>query len=268
MVCNFRLYGFIVILLAAVWLMVVCIMPIATYGAWLDDLCTPDTDGGYDIPSLSEEAEAAGMPPRILRRLLAKGYGDNAPANELGRLLCLIVQAEEEGFLPDLLFLKLEEGLAKNASLSSIKLATERKIEDMVFAQRLISGGGKPKPEDENVMRIARAMSAGLTRQELQSLFTGHKDVPVDMRVTAAEIMAYGGAIGYDARLLDRIVISGLTSRSLRDEWSFFVKVIAKARKRKIPDRLVAEKAIETLSHNRTLNDLILGLGMKPADVY
>lgn len=267
MVCSGKAYNFWYAL-TGLWLIALCGVPVQTHGAMLDDLCSPDTNGAYEISLLAEEAEATGMPPRLLRRLLAKGYRNQTSAKELGQLLCLIVKAEDEGFLPDLLFLKLEEGLAKRASLPNIKLAVERKIDDMAFAQRLLTAKGKPKIENDNVIRIARAMSAGLTRQNLKSLFARKDDASVDMRVTAAEIMAFGGAIGYDARLLEQIVKTGLTSRSLHDEWSFFVKVIVKARKKKISDQRLADATIETLAQNGTLNDLISALGMKPADVY
>lgn len=268
MVCDLRLKKWMVFVATGFWLFAPCSLSAPAHGSLLEELCRPDADGGYDIGSLAEEAEAAGMSPHILKRLLVKGYRGQTAASELGRLFCLIIRAEEDGFLPDPLFLKLEEGLAKNASLSNIKMAVERKIEDMEFAQRLVSGKGKPRAEDDNVVRIVRAISAGLTRQDLHSLFSRHGDAPVDMRVTAAELLAYGNAIGFDVSLLDRIVATGLTSRSLRDEWTYFVKVVAKARKRNIPDQRVADQTIKTLSQNGTLNDLISALGMKPADVY
>ncbi len=268
MAYNFKAYPLFRYVLACLWAIAIGGMPALSHGSLLEELCQPDADGVYDMLPLAEEAEATGMPSHILQRLLVKGYENKATAKDLGELLCLVVRAEEEGFLPDLLFLKLEEGLAKNAPLSGIKLAIQRKINDMAFAQRLLNGKGKPKIEDNNVMRIARAMSAGLSRRKLQALFSLQKDAPVDMRVTAAEVMAYGGATGYDIRLLDQIVKTGLTHRSFHDEWSFFVKVIARARKKNISDKRVADQAIQTLSQNGSLNDLIAALGMKPADVY
>ena len=268
MAFNFKANLFFRYVLAGLWVIAIGGLPALTHGALLEELCQPDVDGAYDILPLAEEAEATGMPSHILQRLLVRGYENQSAANELGELLCLIVRVEEEGFLPDLLFLKLEEGLAKNAPLSGIKLAIQRKIDDMAFAQRLLTGKGNPKIEDINVTRIARVMSAGLSRQKLHMLFSRKDDIPLDMRVTAAEVMAYGGAIGYDLLLLDQIVKTGLTYRAFHDEWSFFVKVISKARKKNISDKQVADQAIQTLSQNGTLNDLISALGMKPADVY
>lgn len=268
MVYNFKANSFFRYVLAGLSVLVLFGVPALSDGSMLDELCRPNTDGAYEIVSLSEEAEATGMPSHILQRLLAKGYKNQAAAKELAELLCLIIRVEEEGFLPDLLFLKLEEGLAKNASLSGIKSAIQKKVDDMAFAQRLLSGKGKPKVEDINVTRIARAMSAGLPRRELRTVFSMKGDIPLDMRVTAAEVMAYGAAAGYDNRLLDQIVKTGLTHRSFHDEWSFFVKVIAKARKKNISDQRVADQAIQTLSQKGSLNDLISALGMKPADVY
>ena len=243
-------------------------IPMASQASILDDLCQLDSNAPIAMEALVEEAEATGMPASTLKRLLVKGYQDDAATRELARLLCIIIQAEEDGLPPDLLFVKVEEGLAKRVTLANITPVIADKVDDMRYAQSLISAGVEPQLEDDNVTRIVKAMSAGLTRQELQKLFDPAYTVPVDMRVVAAEIKAYGNTIGYDTQLLDQIVTTGLKSTAFSEDWAYLIKLISKAKKQNITDQRIAQEAINTLSQRGTLNDLITSLGMDPRDVY
>lgn len=242
--------------------------PLWGHAEILDALCPADDNSPVELKPLVEEAEATGMPTSTLNRLLVKGYQDETSKKALGGLLCIIVRAEEDGLPPDLLFEKLVEGLGKGASIVQIVTVVQRKVNDMQFAQGLVSDEAEPKLEDDNVTRIAKVMSAGLSRRELMSIFRKGAKAPVDMRVVAAEIKGYGRTIGYDTQLLDQIVDVGLTSQALTDEWFYFVKVISKARKQEISDQHLATEAVKTLTRRGSLDSLIENLGMTPAEIY
>ena len=229
----------------------------------LDDLCRAEVHSPRVMQSLIEEAEATGMPPSTLNRLLIKGYHDKDSIRILSRLLCVIVQAEEDGLPPELLFRKLDEGLGKRAPLMRIVEVVEAKVADMHYVQALLSGGEEPRLEDDNVVRLTHALSSGLSKKDLNDLFSLVYDVPVEMRVVAAEIKGYGRAAGFDASLLDQIIASGLASRSLSDEWSFLIKVISEARKQNISDQRITAQAVKVLSRKGSLGDLNAALGIK-----
>lgn len=268
MTLGFRPYGTVLHWLFGLWLVSIGILPLSAYGSDSDTLCSQQATGAIDVKTLVEEAEATGMPPSILSRLLVEGYQSQDISGVLGRLLCVIIQAEEMGLPPGLLFTKLEEGLGKRAPLERITSVIEVKIDDMTYAQHLLSGGKEPILDDDNVTRIATAMATGLSRKKLNALFSVVYDAPVDMRVLAVELLGYGHAIGYDPVLLDQIVKAGLSYRALGDEWAFLIKVMTSARKKKISDRRVAEEATEILSRNGSLDTLIAKLGMRPKDIY
>ena len=268
MAYKFKKYPLTVLALTCICLAQLYDEPSLGYGDILEEMCRPDSESGFELKPLVEEAEATGMPTSTLKRLLVKGYQDHASSRELGRLLCIIVQAEEDGLPPELLFAKLDEGLGKRAPLSRIASVIEHKVDDMKYARRLLSGSEEPKMEDNNVTRVATVMAAGLPESKLDTIFSKYADVPVDMRVVAVEITAYGGIIGYDAQLLDQIVRTGLTSQAFFREWAFLVKVISKAKKKNISDQRITTEAVRTLSRKGRLNDLITALGMKPGDVY
>lgn len=268
MVFKFNPYRRFVHGLAYLWLVAAVWVPPFGHADLLDDMCGPGEDSTLELKPLVAEAEATGMPPSTLNRLLVKGYQDQSSARELAQLLCVIVLAEEDGLSPDLLFAKLDEGLGKRASLSRISAVIEDKVDDMKFAQRILSDGKEPALEDDNVTRLAKAMSAGLSRQKLNLLFHRYAGGSMEMRVVAAEIMAYGGAAGYDAQLLDQIVKAGLTYEAFSDDWTFLIKLISKSRKKNISDQRLADEAVKTLTRKGSLNDLIAALGMTPSDVY
>lgn len=261
--CIIKAYRRLVLWLAGCLLVVVLSFPVASRSEILETICREDGSHPVDISELVEEAEATGMPPSTLNRLLVKGHASQAFADQLRRLLCIVVQAEEDGLSPDPLFEKLDEGLGKHVSLPQIVQVIEHNVDEMRFAQSILSAGKEPELEDEKVTRIAKAMAAGLPRDKLRHLFTSYDDVPIEMRVVAVEISAFAAVIGYDAVLLDRIITMGLTARSFTDDWAFFVKVISRARKKGISDERVAEKALEALEKKRSLNDLISSLGIQ-----
>ena len=78
------------------------------------------------------------MSASTLKKLLAKGYQSRTSAEDLARLLCQVVQAEERGLPPDSLFETIDEGLGKRASLERITAVVVTKISDMLFAQKIL----------------------------------------------------------------------------------------------------------------------------------
>ena len=256
------------LLVAAIWIGIQLGAAHLAHGAYLDELCQSDADSPQAFKALVEEAEATGMPSASLNRLLVRGYADADSKKTLHRLLCAIVQAEEEGLPPGLLFKKLDEGLGKRASLPRILEVINLKIDDMHYVQMLLSDGEEPLMEDDNVERLAKILAAGVSRQDLKALFDPAFSSPIAMKVVAAEIMAYGRAAGFNSRLLDQIIASGLESQAFTSDWTFFVKVVFASRKHQILDQQVAAEAIKVLSQKKPLDDLIMVLGLNPKDVY
>lgn len=231
-------------------------------GALLDDLCDPQSPSSIAIESLVEEAEATGMPDSTLNRLLVVGYRDPAATEDLRRLLCAVVKAEEEGLPPDLLFQKLEEGLGKRVPLSRILTVIQKKVDHLNFARSLLSEGAPPLMDDPIVGRVAKILSLGVSEAEITEIFGSAYNAPRSMRVVAAEILGYGRTIAFAAPLLEQVVASGLRSQSFSSEWIYLIKVISEARKQDIPDPEIADTAISVLSENGSLEELIGELGL------
>ena len=234
----------------------------------IGDLCNNATEPSQVIEALVEEAEATGMPPATLNRLLAVGYRNDSAIVDLRRILCTIVIMEERGLPPEPLFRKVEEGLGKRVDLNTIHEVILRQAEKLQYAQTLVAGGREPRVDDDNVKRVADLLEMGVSRQDLDHLFGPAFQAPTDMRVVAAEIVGYGTMVGFPRNDLNRIAASGLKFRSLSPEWTFFIKVVKEARAQGISDDKTALAAIRTLSDKESMDRLIAFLKLDRNRVY
>lgn len=250
-------------LFIAIWCMVLSAEAMASNPTGpLEPLCRPDALPETVIESLVEEAEAAGMPEDTLNRLLAVGYREVEASETLRILLCVIVQAEEDGLPPGLLFETLAEGLGKKVPLPRILAVIRTRVEDLEYARSLLAGGPTGEIDNPDVERVARVLALGNSRKEISAIFGSDVDAPDGMRVIAVEILGYGRAMGIDRELIDRVNREGLARRAFSPDWAYFVKVVSAARKAGIPDARVADTAVEVLSENGTLDELIGELGL------
>ncbi len=228
----------------------------------LDRHCNIDVPPEEAIASLADEVEAAGMPGNTLKRLLKVGYREKDSVEDLRDILCLIVQAEEDGLPPGLLFETLEEGLGKCVPLGRILAVIEKKRSDLEYARSLQLDGRRDQVDNPDVERVATVLSLGVSRKELAALFGYDYKAPNHMRVIATEILGYGKAMGFDPVLLERVVKTGLTQEAFTSDWAYFIKVASESRRNDIPDSLVAETAINVLLEHGALDELIGELGV------
>ena len=110
--------------------------------------------------------------------------------------------------------------------------------------------------------RVAIVLSLGVSRQAITALFGPEFMAPNQMRVIAAEILGYGKAMNFDPELLAQVVKTGLTREAFTPDWVYFIKVASEARRKDIPDSLVAKTAINVLLEYGSLDELIGELGV------
>lgn len=257
-----RFNGYTGILIVMIWMGFQMHAVPDALGALVEDLCDPQIPYEIVIESLVEETEATGMPESTLNRLLVVGHRDPGTTEDIRRLLCVIVKAEEDGLPPGMLFRKLEEGLGKRVPLPRILNVIEKKIDDLNFARSLLAQGEDPLIDDPLVERVAKVLSLGVSKAEVTELFGPAFAAPQSMRVVGAEILGYGRNIDFASPLIEQVVASGLKSQSFTSEWIYFIKVISEARKQKIPDSVIADTAIQVLEENGSLEELVGELGL------
>lgn len=224
--------------------------------------CNADVPPQEVIASLADEAEAAGMPVNTLNRLLKVGYREKGGVEYLRIILCIVVQAEEDGLPPGLLFETLEEGLGKRVSLARILAVIKKKKSDLDYARSLQLDGGQDQVDNPDVERVAIVLSLGVSRQAIAALFGPEFMAPNQMRVIAVEILGYGKAMHFDPELLARVVKTGLTREAFTPDWAYFIKVVSEARRKDIPDSRIAETAINVLLEYGSLDELSGELGV------
>ncbi len=250
------------IILAAFWIALPVPTLASEHSKLLDRHCNADVPPQEAIASLADEAEAAGMPVNTLNRLLKVGYHEKGGVGYLRIILCIVVQAEEDGLPPGLLFETLEEGLGKRVPLVRILAVIKKKKSDLDYARSLQRDGGRDRVDNPDVERVAIVLSLGVSRQAIAALFGPEFMAPNQMRVIAAEILGYGKAMHFDQDLLASVVKAGLTQEAFTPDWVYFIKVVSEARRKDIPDSLVAETAINVLLEHGSLDELIGELGV------
>jgi hypothetical protein len=229
----------------------------------LDRHCNASVPPQEAIESLAVEAQAAGMPAETLNRLLKAGYREEDGVAHLRNILCVIALAEEDGLPPGLLFETLAEGLGKRVPLARILEVIEKKKNDLDYARSLQRDGGRDRVDNPDVERVAIVLSLGVSSQALAELFGPEFKAPNQMRVIAAEILGYGKTMGFDPERLEKVVRTGLTREAFTPDWAYFIKVASEARRKDVPDSQVAETAVNVLSENGSLEELIGELGLR-----
>jgi hypothetical protein len=251
------------LILVSCWIALPFSVLAAEHTELLDRPCSAGVPPQAAIEALADEAEAAGMPVNTLSRLLKVGYREEGGVEYLRDILCVIVRAEEDGLPPGLLFETLAEGLGKRVPLARILAVIEKKKSDLDYAWSLQLEGGRDQIDNPDVERIAIVLSLGIPRPAIAKLFDPALPAPNQMRVIAAEILGYGRAMDFEPELLEKVVWTGLTREAFTKDWTYFIKVISEARRKDIPDARIAETAINVLSENGTLEELIGELGVR-----
>jgi len=222
----------------------------------MDRWCDASAPAAQAVEHLAREAEAAGMSDALLNRLLAVGYRDDLAAEALRQLLCAVIEAEDSGLPPALLFEKIEEGIGKRVPLPKVLAVIQERVADLALARRLLTGQKTELTDDPDVERVARVLAMPVPHAEVARLIESRPEIPLAMRVIAVEITGYGQAIQLAPELINQVIQTGLENRAFTPDWAYFIKVVAAARKRGLPDGQTVEAAIAVLGENGSIDEL------------
>jgi len=138
-------------------------------------------------------AQEAGLSDEEINKTLAYGYDVRINTDNALELLNILTDARKQGFSVDPLFGKIDEGLAKRVSFEILKAVLRKKVRDYQFILGLYSKNHFHISKDvfPSLQRTADSIDLGLEYTELQLLFEGISDVPVDMYTVAANNMAW-----------------------------------------------------------------------------
>jgi hypothetical protein len=228
-----------------------------------DRWCDTATPAAAAIEHLVDEAAAAGMSEALLNRLLAVGYRNERDPEALRQILCVVIQAEEDGLPPAMLFEKIEEGLGKQVPLPKILPVVQARVGDLAQARTMLTGRKPDLTDDPDVERVARVLAMQVPAAEVARLLDSVPSTPLAMRVIAVEILGYGQAMQLAPELIQQVIQTGMANRAFTPDWAYFVKVVAAARKRGLPDKETVAAAVAVLGENGTIEELAGELDLK-----
>jgi len=87
------------------------------------------------------------------------------------------------------------------------------------------------------------------------------------MLARASEILAMLRQVRFNQSLAQEILFTGLRNKSLTQSWDYLARVVATAKRRRIPDVEIAIAAQEALETNRPFGDFMASLGFTPRDL-
>jgi len=208
-------------------------------------------------------AREAGLSEEEINQTLAYGYDVRISNDNAIELLGILTDAKQQGFSIDPLLEKIDEGLAKRVSFEIIKAVLRKKIRDYQFILDLYKNNN---PGGEVVLttiqRAADGIDLGLEYQELESLFNGIRDVPVEMYEVAAVNLAFLKQLNFKSDLSKRMLRAGLEHNCLGPGWIDFFKIVEAGKKKGISEDEIAQTAIKIFEQNQGINDFARALGL------
>ncbi|MCK5616043.1 hypothetical protein KAR91_80010 [Candidatus Pacearchaeota archaeon] len=199
-----------------------------------------------------------------ISRVLAYGYDIRISASDVIDLLEILTDAHNQGFPLDNLLNKIDEGLVKQVRFEVLTGVLKKKVGDYHFVLSLFNKTRKGKAKKDvlpALPRVADSLDFGLTREDLQSLFRGVLDVPMEMFAVASLNMAFLKQLGFDSGLAFKIMRTGFKYKSLSPEWEKFCKVVAAGKRKGIADRELSDTAVRILADRKGLRELLKELG-------
>ncbi len=226
-----------------------------------------------DLSGTVRAAEAAGIPPATLNRLLALGYEQKWDPAKTDRLLRTLIGVQQSGFPLQPFVSKIEEGFAKRIEPSRIAQVLEKKEDDYRFTQSLLVDRSKKLAQQETSVpaedrtRLSELFNAGLQRQDLKQLFEDAPSAPLPVMIRSAELLASLRQIRFDTRLAGQIVSAGLKQNYFTANQADLGRIIAVAKNRGRPDTDITAAALAVIQSNSPTGQLASRLGLSSEDL-
>jgi hypothetical protein len=226
-----------------------------------------------DLSGTVRAAEAAGIPPGTLNRLLALGYEQKWEPAKTEKLLRTLIRVQQSGFPLQPFVSKIDEGFAKRIDPSKIAQVLEKKEDDYRFSQSLLTDRSRkldqkePSVPTEDRIRLSELLNAGLERQDLKQLLEEAPSAPLPVLIRSAELLAALRQIRFDARLAGQIVSSGLKQNYFTANQADFGRIIAVARSRGVTDKDITTAALAIIQSHSPTSQLASRLGISSQDL-
>ena len=224
--------------------------------------------GDPSVTAAVRAARKAGVSERDLNRLLILAADHRLEDDGVVRLVNFLQTVQTENLSTAPFMGKIEEGLTKQVPLSTITAVLSQKLDDYRFVKRVLARKtGDQEITSHDLSRIVGSLDSGITREELAQFILEASGENLSMLARAIEILALLKQLRFNETLAKEILFTGLHNNSLTQSWDYLARVVAKAKRRQIPDDEIARAARETLEANRPFGDFMTTLGFTPRDL-
>ncbi len=216
-----------------------------------------------------DSARRQGVPEEILTRLLAYALDNQLGADHTVHILTILIRIREDRFPLSPFLDKIQEGLAKRIDPQRLEDGLNKRLDDYRFVRQLLKTeyGGSRIYSETDLTDLVESLGFGITRRELRRLFTRVPGVAPEMLAVAAKNKALLKQLGFDEKVIDDILLTGLMNNSLTPQWALFFKVAAAAKRKGIPSVRIAEVAKNILLQKGDLEQVLMELEFTARDV-
>lgn len=226
--------------------------------------------GEKTLPEAVKAAQKAELSEADINRVLVYGYDIRISARNVVELLEILTEARKQRYPVEIIFNKIDEGLAKRVSFEIIKSVLKKKIRDFRYILNLYQINPQtivPQKQSQSFLLASESLEFGLSNEDLAALRQDSRDVPIEMFALAANNLALLRQLGFDPGLAQKIMRIGLENKSLTPDWKNFFKVVENAKKRGIFDLKIFDAAARLLAEKKNMRVLLKELGFTDRDL-
>lgn len=211
----------------------------------------------------ARKAMDCGVPEDTVARILAVMLDGRLSREDGARILDPLVRACDEGLPVSLLAAKADEGLSKAVAAERLRHALERRLDDLRFAHGLVAPPDPNQgPATDVLMGLVEGLEAGLPRQALAELVSGHPHAPPGMLATAARVWAYLNRAQIPTADGRMVVDQGLARRTLTPQWLQLPRLAGLALQKGIAAAEIREAALAALRDGKPPSEVAARLGL------
>ena len=222
-------------------------------------------------PSVTASVRAAsetGVAEVALNRLLMLAVNHRLEDDDVVRLVDFLQSVQTENLPIEPFMGKIEEGLAKQVPLDTIAAVLDQKLDDYRFVRRLLMIKTREQQISQpDLSRMVGSLDGGITREDLARFIQEASGQDLSMLARATEILTLLKQVQFNESLTREILFTGLRNNSLNQSWDYLARVVATAKRRRIPDDEIARAARQTLEANRPFGEFMAALGFTPRDL-
>jgi hypothetical protein len=203
------------------------------------------------IPAV-ESAINQGVSTEIIARVLSYSIDYRLNTEQASYIISILTEANKANLPLNPIHNKIREGLNKQIPPKLLIIGLRRHLDDYIFVDKLLykKYNDSKAYNDEAIIGLVDSINYGITKDEMKQLFKTAPMVPPEMLSIAAKNKALLRQIGYDDKLIDDILITGLENSSLTSRWELLFKVAAAADKKEISKTAFVNASKKVLIQN------------------